>query len=266
MRRDRLAAARRAIGKSQEQLAEIVQVDRTSIANWERGERSPQPELRVPYAAALGISLNELDELLSDLPPRAGATPIGVNPYFGMEQSATEIRSHVQHVVHGLLQTPEYAAAIARSVGVGRTPDSYVERNVEQRAWRQARVHNGDLKLTAVHSEVPLRLQLGDGATMAAQLDHLVRVGEQPNVTVRVVPFAVGQYEALRIGDFNVLSHPWVQGTSVYYIRHEGNLLVENVDEAANFIAAYEQAAHLALSPRDSLALIAEVAEGWKQR
>jgi len=233
MRRDRLAAARRAIGKSQEQLAEIVQVDRTSIANWERGERSPQPELRVPYAAALGISLNELDELLSDLPPRAGATPIGVNPYFGMEQSATEIRSHVQHVVHGLLQTPEYAAAIARSVGVGRTPDSYVERTVEQRA---------------------------------SQLDHLVRVGEQPNVTVRVVPFAVGQYEALRIGDFNVLSHPWVQGTSVYYIRHEGNLLVENVDEAANFIAAYEQAAHLALSPRDSLALIAEVAEGWKQR
>jgi len=133
MRRDRLVAARKALGKSQEQVGEEVGVDRTTIGTWERGEYTPQPYQRPPYADALEITLTELDALLTNIPPPEDRTPVWLSTYLGMEQSASEIIDHEPHVVDGLLQTPGYAAAIARSVGVVPTSEEYARRNVEQR-------------------------------------------------------------------------------------------------------------------------------------
>ncbi len=56
MRRERLVAARKVIGKTQEQVAEEVGVDRTTIGTWERGEYTPAPQQRPAYANALGVS------------------------------------------------------------------------------------------------------------------------------------------------------------------------------------------------------------------
>lgn len=264
MRRDRLIAARVAAGKTQEQVGEDVEVDRTTVGKWERSESTPLPQQRPKYADSLGISLHELDQLLSNLPPSPGTTPIWLAQYLGMEQSASEMRAHETQVIDGLLQTPGYAAAIARSVGVGETPEAYVQRNIEQRRWRQARVLNGDLQLSVVQPETVLRLRLGDGATMAEQMDWLLEVGQRPNVTVQIVPFEVGQYEAMRMGAFKIFAHPWIQGVSVYVVRHEGTALIDNADEAANYVAAWEQASHLALSPDESAAVIKDAAEQWR--
>lgn len=264
MRRERLISARKAVGKSQEQVGQEVGVDRTTIGTWERGEYTPFPQQRPAYADALGMALEELDRLLSGLPTPVGSTPVRLAQYLGSEQSATEVQSHEPHAWHGLLQTPGYAAAIARSVGVVETPESYTQRNVEQRAHRQVRIINGSLQLHVVQSEIPLRLRMGDDATMAEQLAHVAKVGEQPNITVQIVPFTVGQYEALRVGAISVMTHPWTQGPSVYLRRYgTGSEAVEDPDEAANFVAILEHAMAVALSPEDSLAFIAEVAEQW---
>ncbi|MFE9852523.1 helix-turn-helix transcriptional regulator [Streptomyces sp. NPDC005576] len=60
-----LAERRRALGYSQEKLAELLGVDRTTVGRWESGRVAPQPPQRRPLATALAVGLHELDALLA---------------------------------------------------------------------------------------------------------------------------------------------------------------------------------------------------------
>lgn len=88
-RRQRLAERRQAVGLTQEALAERLGVDRSTIVRWEAGTASPQAWMRPSLAAAIHITIDELDSLLtrrteqaeprevlepdqSDLPTQAG--------------------------------------------------------------------------------------------------------------------------------------------------------------------------------------------------
>ncbi|MEV4720290.1 helix-turn-helix transcriptional regulator [Micromonospora noduli] len=66
-RRQRLALRRKAVGHTQESLAEKLGVDRTTIVRWERGESAPQPWVRLGLAEALQATADQLDELLYDV-------------------------------------------------------------------------------------------------------------------------------------------------------------------------------------------------------
>ncbi len=68
-----LAQRRKAVGLTQEQLAERLGVERTTVVRWERGQTQPQPWLRPGLAAALGISAGRIEELLA-----VGGAPAGV--------------------------------------------------------------------------------------------------------------------------------------------------------------------------------------------
>lgn len=67
-RRGELAARRRTAGHTQESLAEVLGVDRATVARWERGESRPQPWVRRELAGVLALSLDELDRLLHAVP------------------------------------------------------------------------------------------------------------------------------------------------------------------------------------------------------
>lgn len=70
--RHRLAAARKAAGYSQESLAARLDVDRSTIQRWEAGETAPQPWHRPRLATALGVSRDQLAELLDQSDGAAG--------------------------------------------------------------------------------------------------------------------------------------------------------------------------------------------------
>ncbi|MCT2587569.1 helix-turn-helix domain-containing protein [Actinophytocola gossypii] len=70
-----LAAAREAAGYTQESLALVLKVERSTIGRWERGVQSPQPWQRPGLARALQVSLEELDDLLR----RTGRGPSKTN-------------------------------------------------------------------------------------------------------------------------------------------------------------------------------------------
>ncbi|GGM51651.1 helix-turn-helix transcriptional regulator [Dactylosporangium sucinum] len=74
-RRHRLTARRKAVGLSQERLAEIVRVDRSTVVRWERADTAPQPWHRPRLAAALKVSIDELAELIADV----GEPPSGLD-------------------------------------------------------------------------------------------------------------------------------------------------------------------------------------------
>ena len=53
------------VGLSQEQLAERLRIDRSTVARWEAGETVPQPWIRTQLARALQLSLDQLEHLLT---------------------------------------------------------------------------------------------------------------------------------------------------------------------------------------------------------
>jgi tetratricopeptide (TPR) repeat protein/DNA-binding XRE family transcriptional regulator len=74
-KRQRLAQRRKAAGFSQEALAGLLDVDRSTVVRWESGESNPVPWVRPKLARALGISADQLDGLLAAAPhgtPSAG--------------------------------------------------------------------------------------------------------------------------------------------------------------------------------------------------
>jgi DNA-binding XRE family transcriptional regulator len=66
-RRHSLAARRKAVGLSQEGLAHLVGVDRSTVVRWERADTEPQPWHRPKLARALKVSVEELAVLLADV-------------------------------------------------------------------------------------------------------------------------------------------------------------------------------------------------------
>jgi transcriptional regulator with XRE-family HTH domain len=59
-----LADCRQAAGYTQASLAKEIRVDRTTVGRWERGSQPPQPWQRPKLAAALNLTLEQLNELI----------------------------------------------------------------------------------------------------------------------------------------------------------------------------------------------------------
>ncbi|MBW4720718.1 helix-turn-helix domain-containing protein [Saccharothrix obliqua] len=73
VRRTGLVRARKAAGFTQETFAEAAGVDRSAVARWETGVREPSPHLRWKLAKLLRVSLDRLDELITEGAPDRGA-------------------------------------------------------------------------------------------------------------------------------------------------------------------------------------------------
>ena len=83
-----------------------------------------------------------------------------------------------------------------------------MERAVDLRRARQARLTGENaLILDAVISETVLRRSIGGVAVMREQLEHLIKMAERPNITIRLLPFSAGAHPGLD-GAFSVLEFP----------------------------------------------------------
>lgn len=65
-RRQQFSQRRKAVGFSQESLAEWLGIDRSTVARWELGETEPLPWIRPKLARAIQVSIDQLDDLLTD--------------------------------------------------------------------------------------------------------------------------------------------------------------------------------------------------------
>ncbi|WP_432095856.1 helix-turn-helix transcriptional regulator [Streptomyces sp. bgisy100] len=82
-KRRRLAEHRKACGFSQEEFAEAVGVDRSTVQRWENGKTDPQPWQRPKIAKVLDITAGTLDTLLipdTYAPPQLPNTWLAVTP------------------------------------------------------------------------------------------------------------------------------------------------------------------------------------------
>jgi transcriptional regulator with XRE-family HTH domain len=124
--------------------------------------------------------------------------------YLRLEQVAKVVRTYQVQFVPGLLQNEDYARAVIRH-GHRNRSDLEIDRRVELRMERQKMLSQPDAPhLWAVIDEAALTRPFGSPKVMRAQLDHLLKVSQAPNVHVQVLPFRAGAHAAAG-GSFTIL-------------------------------------------------------------
>ncbi|WP_214405697.1 helix-turn-helix domain-containing protein [Pseudonocardia lacus] len=194
----------------------------------------------------------------------AATLPGWFSLFVGLEQGASSIRVYEAQLVPGLLQTREYAEAVARS-GTAERTDGEIAQHVELRMARQAVLDRqpDPLRLWVVLDEAVLRRIVGGRALMAHQLHHLAEMAGRPKVTVQVMPYSGGAYPGMT-GRFQILDFPWPSDPGLAYVEHRaGSLYLEEPPEIAAHSVAFEHMTANALSPSESITLIADAADGF---
>lgn len=91
---------------------------------------------------------------------------------------------------------------------------------------------------------------------MAAQLEHLLRMGRRSNVTIQVVPFAATPHPGLT-GPFVVLEY--ADEPALAYVESRGtSSFLEETDLVSSIRLAWRELRAIAMSPEDSSRLIAD--------
>src|SRR5215467_11161753 len=161
-----------------------------------------------------GVTDDQERETLQELARQASARgwwhdyadimPAWLEPYVGLEEAASSIRCYEIQFVPGLLQTADYARAVAMLGHPAPSADE-VERRVRLRMARQAVLTRATpVHLWAVLDEAVLLRPIGGAEVMRGQLEHLIEVSAQPNVSLQLVPLELGGHAAAG-GPFSIL-------------------------------------------------------------
>jgi transcriptional regulator with XRE-family HTH domain len=176
--------------------------------------------------------------------------------YTALENDATAVRSFDITVVHGLLQTREYATAVLTALLPQHLP-AEIDRLVRLRLLRQQALHRSDpppLELVAVLDEAVLCRPVGGPETMHAQLQHLLDASELPTVSVLVLPFGADILRA-HSGHFVLLEIPQEMGSDVVYIEgHAGEAYLDAESDVDLYQDVLSDALRHALPPDESRA------------
>ncbi|WP_408991123.1 Scr1 family TA system antitoxin-like transcriptional regulator [Streptomyces sp. 1268] len=253
----RLRKLRVAAGLTQAEVGALAHVVSSRIAQLERATGA-KPTLELTRVLDKELVA---DDLLIDLWPYVyrEAFPDWSQAFIAYSARAAVIRQYASHVVPGLLQTPEYARALL-SVGHTLRDAEHLEERLAARLDRQVRLTGPDRpELWIILDEAVLRRPVGGAAVMRGQLEKLLRMAEEPNVTIQVLPFDQGAHGSLG-GSLTVLVMP--DGTEIAYTEgaHYGQL-TEEPDEVERFALTYDQLRAMALPPLMSLAMIRSVLE-----
>ncbi|WFB08165.1 helix-turn-helix domain-containing protein [Streptomyces sp. LX-29] len=176
--------------------------------------------------------------------------------YVGLEGAASHIACYEVQFVHGLLQTESYAHAVVTS-GQPTASESEVERRVALRLERQKLlVAEQPPEFHVVLDEAALRRPYGGSRVMRGQLEHLVDVSRQPNVTLQVMPFAFGGHAA-ESGAFTRLRFPESDLPDVVYLEQlTSALYLDKREEVAHYERVLGRLATDSLSPEGSRELL----------
>jgi hypothetical protein len=185
--------------------------------------------------------------------------------YLGLESVATTLQTYHTHLVHGLLQTPDYARAMLRAARP-ELLEHEIDQLVQFRLRRQQVLTRADpppLTLWSVMDEAVLRRHVGGRETMHAQLQRLITASELPNVTLLVMPDEQGAHPGLD-GPMSILQFETGTRPVVYVEGQAGNLYMEKDDDLRRCQQTMNHILAAAPGPDQSLALIRQIAKEIK--
>jgi transcriptional regulator with XRE-family HTH domain len=180
--------------------------------------------------------------------------------YIGLEAGATSIKVYHATVVPGLLQTADYAHAIATHAVPLGGPDR-IQQAVDARLRRQRLLtQSNPPQLHVIIDEAALWRIVGHPAIMKAQLESIVKTASLPNVTVQVIPYDAGAYPALD-SSFTILDLPSPMPGIVYVEGLFGFIYLQNQQDIDRFQQVFLEVQEIAATEQQSIALITTVSK-----
>jgi transcriptional regulator with XRE-family HTH domain len=277
VRRLRLAAELREIreskGKSGESVAKALTWSPSKISRYERaktGLRPQEVERLLDYYQITGQRRALLLALAEDAAQKGWWEEFGdilsddYQQFIGLEHEATSIAIWHVDVVTGLLQTEAYARQVISSYSrIEPIAPGMIGRMVRVRMRRQQVLDREGLQLSIVLDESVLKRRIGSDVVMYEQLQQLVREGDRPNLTLRILPLdaqhtVVG--ESFVIFGFGEDSDAILQDVvSTEHMR--SGFTVEAERDTYLHRIAFDTISDAALDPAASRALILETAQ-----
>ncbi|PWJ02903.1 transcriptional regulator [Streptomyces sp. NWU49] len=246
---------REAAGLTQAELGAAIKYGEELVSSVERGRRIPRPEYLDAADEALGAG-GKIAAMKKDV--AEVRYPKKVRDLKKLEAEAVELGAYNNSVVHGLLQTTEYARAV---FSVRRPPftTDELEQRLSARMARQEIISDTTARplFSFVQCESTLRRPIGGRMVMRGQLERLLEVAEFPHVDLQVLPLGreensglAGSFRLLRLKDGSTVGHVEVQHIS---------RVIADPKEVQLLDMRYGTIRAQALSPRESMALIETV-------
>jgi transcriptional regulator with XRE-family HTH domain len=188
---------REAAGMTLEQLGKVIYCTGSLIGQVETASKVPS---RV-FAEALDAAFmtDGFFSRLLGLVLRS-QLPNWFQPYAEMEAKAAFISTYQCQVVYGLLQTPEYAAALVAVDHPDKVEELVAARMERQRILERTRPP----AVWVILDEAVLLREVGGREVMRSQLTRLLTYRDHPWVNIQVLPFTAGVHTGM-VGSFNLL-------------------------------------------------------------
>jgi transcriptional regulator with XRE-family HTH domain len=180
--------------------------------------------------------------------------PAAFRNWSELEEKAASLRVWMPGILHGLLQTEDYARALIAAVP--RTSAETAAARLASRIERQRRVLLREEPPSAwiLVDELALYRQVGAAEAMAAQLRRLLDVAAMQTVTLQVLPAVAHCANASE----------FIIADGVAYAEHVAGGYVFTDDETVSALAVrFDSLRGECCKVSESLALIERLAEAW---
>jgi transcriptional regulator with XRE-family HTH domain len=172
------------------------------------------------------------------------------------ESAASSVRQFETMYVPGILQTRDYARAVLQNFYA----DEPAAEMADLRTRREDQLTREDVQFTFLLDEPVIQRLAGGPSVMRQQLQRLVDVAGQPNVTIRVVPFSAGLHPGS--GPFEIIQFADAADEYAVFIETErGDFITDKPEDTQKYLKAFDRIMQISLRPEDSVARIHEVAK-----
>ncbi len=273
VRRRELGALLRALrlekGLTVEQAAERLMVSMSKLSRIETGHGAATPRDIRDLCDLYGVTDEAERERMMAL-AREGkqqawwqSYDLGYATYVGLETEAVAISAFQSSVVHGLLQTADYARAGHEGAMPLLSLDQ-IEKQIEAKLTRQRILtRDNPPRFTVVLDEAALHRVVGGRQVMAAQLAKILDTSALPNIVVQVLPYEVGAHPAVE-SNFAIVELPTPTPGVVFVEGLIGSTYLERDEDLTRYRIIFRKLESIALSPKGSLDLIRKLLHDYK--
>lgn len=267
VRRRRLAAALKRLrdqsGMTADEAARQIGISKSALSRIENAQVSVMPPVAAKLLELYGVDELDIESLLQvarEARKRGwwqaydDVLPEWFQVYIGLEAEAVEIKIFESQLIHGLLQTPDYARAIIRAEHPDASDDE-ITRRVELRMKRQEA--DSKPRLWVVLDEAVLRRPVGGSGVMKAQLQRLLKAAKVPGNTIQILPFSAGEHSSMGSA-FYVMSFPQPADPGIVYLETRAGSLYLEGRHVQEYSGVFQHLVATALSKKESAALITE--------
>ncbi|MFF4142111.1 Scr1 family TA system antitoxin-like transcriptional regulator [Streptomyces sp. NPDC001698] len=249
-------ALREHAGLSRVEFGELVRFSKHTVESVELGRRMPDESFVKRAEEALG-NTGALRKAAQFLTRGEAGLAAWFRQWARLERKAVGLCTYECRLVPGLLQSEGFVRALCENE-IPPLSDEALETTVQARMERQRLLRERpNTAFDFVLEEAVLMRRLGGTHVTVEQLDLILELSSQRNVTVQVMPTDSEQHACLS-GPVRLLETPdgrW----QAYSEGQENGRLITDPKEVSRIHMRYARLRSQALSPRDSASLLMRI-------